>query len=321
MIEEVFSNVFRVEIPLPESPLKAINAYIVKGNERDLMIDTGMNRPECREAMGTALKLLGVDPIRTDFFVTHCHADHFGLAAHLAGDSSKVYCHDHDANIVRTPDVRDRIVAAAVTNGFPEEEIVTAMREIPARQFQMQIPANLICLHEGDRLSVGGFDFQCVETPGHSPGHLCLYDPRTRIFFSGDHLLEDISPTIIVWDEGENALGQYLDSLNKIHSFEISLVLPGHRRVFTDHRKRIAELIRHHESRLEEILTLLSQGPQSAYQIAAQVSWDIDCDTWEDFPLFLRWMATGEACSHLLYHTAQKNVRRKDIAGGALFSL
>jgi hypothetical protein len=47
MAEEIFPNLFREEIPLPQNPLKAINSYVIKDAGRFLMIDTGMNRPEC----------------------------------------------------------------------------------------------------------------------------------------------------------------------------------------------------------------------------------------------------------------------------------
>jgi glyoxylase-like metal-dependent hydrolase (beta-lactamase superfamily II) len=35
-----------------------------------------------------------------------------------------------------------------------------------------------------------------IETPGHSPGHCCLYEPNKRILFSGDHLLKEITPNV-----------------------------------------------------------------------------------------------------------------------------
>lgn len=51
MIEEVLPNLYKMEIPLPRSPLKALNSYVIKDNERNLMINTGMNRPACQTAM------------------------------------------------------------------------------------------------------------------------------------------------------------------------------------------------------------------------------------------------------------------------------
>ncbi len=31
MIEEILANLYRIEIPLPRSPLKALNSYVIKG--------------------------------------------------------------------------------------------------------------------------------------------------------------------------------------------------------------------------------------------------------------------------------------------------
>jgi len=51
MIDEVYRDIYRIEIPLPRNPLRIVNAYLVNGEDRNLLIDTGMNRPESIEAM------------------------------------------------------------------------------------------------------------------------------------------------------------------------------------------------------------------------------------------------------------------------------
>jgi hypothetical protein len=61
MCEEILPNLFRNKIPLPESPLKYLNSYIIKDPERSLIIDTGLNREECLEAMQKGLDTLGID--------------------------------------------------------------------------------------------------------------------------------------------------------------------------------------------------------------------------------------------------------------------
>jgi len=91
MIEELLPDLYRVEVPLPRSPLKALNSYIIKGNGRFLIVDTGMNREECLIPMRSALEKLNIDLEKTDFFITHLHADHSGLVGKLSTDSSKVY--------------------------------------------------------------------------------------------------------------------------------------------------------------------------------------------------------------------------------------
>ena len=51
MVEEVMERLYRIEVPLHNSPLKELNSYVIKGNGRDLVIDTGFNRTACYEAM------------------------------------------------------------------------------------------------------------------------------------------------------------------------------------------------------------------------------------------------------------------------------
>ena len=49
MIEEVAENIYRIEVRMPGNPLKALNSYFIRGDEQDLLIDTGFKLPECRE--------------------------------------------------------------------------------------------------------------------------------------------------------------------------------------------------------------------------------------------------------------------------------
>ena len=67
MIEQVGSNIFRIEIPLPKSPLKATNSYFIRGNERNLLIDTGFNQTECREAMDVGQKQVCIFHLEAQF--------------------------------------------------------------------------------------------------------------------------------------------------------------------------------------------------------------------------------------------------------------
>jgi glyoxylase-like metal-dependent hydrolase (beta-lactamase superfamily II) len=76
---------------------------------------------------------------------------------------------------------------------------------------------------------------------GHTLSHTCLYEPEASILVAGDHILIDITPNIPCWSEIQNPLKSYLASLDLVHDFEVDLALPGHRRLTTDHRSRIAE--------------------------------------------------------------------------------
>ena len=322
MAEEVLPNIFREEIPLPGNPLKAINSYIImdKNNGRFLMIDTGMNRPECKEAMDAYIKSLRVDLTRTDFFITHLHADHLGLASELQKGSSKIYFNHPDAEHIQDP-VHWKVVAkVALTNGFPEEDIEATLSRHPGRRYSAR-PCVFTLLREGDNIEIGGYRFQCVATPGHTKGHLCLYETRKKILFSGDHILESITPNISLWSDDDNPLESYIQSLDKIYAYDIAQVLPGHRQPFTHYRRRIDELKEHHEVRTEEVVSILKEGKKTAFQVASRMSWDIDCDRWEDFPLPQQWFAGGEALAHLQYLYGKGRVKRELQNGLVLFSL
>jgi len=100
MIEEILANFYRIEIPLPGNPLKAINSYVIKTPDRNLMIVTGWNREKCRQAMQAGLRDLEVDLRKTDFFITHFHIDHVGLVSNLTAETSKIYFNQPDIDSI-----------------------------------------------------------------------------------------------------------------------------------------------------------------------------------------------------------------------------
>jgi len=103
MLQEVLQDLFRIEIPLPKNPLKAINSYVIKGPERNLIIDTGMNWEECMNAMQAGLQELSVDLNVTDFFITHLHVGHSGLVSSLDTADSKIYFNGPEVESINNP--------------------------------------------------------------------------------------------------------------------------------------------------------------------------------------------------------------------------
>lgn len=301
MIEEVIANLFRIEIPLPESPLKSLNSYVIRAPERNLIIDTGLNREECLRAMQAGLRELDVDLEKTDFFITHLHADHFGLVSRLLTDTSKIYFNRPDAEIIEAWSGWESMVYYARMNGFPEDELRAALHSHPGFKYSPERIPELSILEDGDTVIVGDYLFKCVETPGHTRGHTCLYEHAKKTLVSGDHILNDITPNIQCWSDKENPLKNYLTSLDKVYELEVNLVLPGHRRLFRDYKERIKELKRHHQRRADEILLILSKGSKNAFQVASEMTWDIVCESWGQFPVAQKWFATGEAIAHLRY--------------------
>jgi len=165
-------------------------------------------------------------------------------------------------------------------------------------------------LSDGDTLSYGGWDLTCIATPGHSPGHLCLHEPSRRALFAGDHVLFHITPNICRWEEMPDALGSYLESLERVRGLPTDLLLPAHRPETGGLRERVDQLAAHHQRRLEDTLSVIRAHPGlTAYQIAGAMRWQIRCRSWEDFPLTQKFFAVGEALSHLDHLRLQGQIR------------
>ncbi len=318
MPEEVFPDIYRMEIPLPGNPLRAVNSYVICGQDRFLMVDTGMNRPECLDAVQAALKALSVDLNRTDVFVTHFHSDHIGLVSALKTPVSNIYLNPTEAAYILDPGIWGQLAITARTHGFPDAD--AAVGTHPGRKYLFNGCPQFTHLRDGDVLSIGRYAFRCVATPGHTPGHLCLYEPEARILFSGDHILDTITPNISGWGSEADALGQFLESLDKIGAHDIKLTLPGHRNPISDHRRRVMELKAHHRCRTREVMDILGTERQTAYRVASQMTWNIDCARWEDFPVPQKWFATGEALAHLLHLERTGEVTRIRWEGRVYFS-
>lgn len=301
MIDKISEDIYRIEIPLPDSPLRFLNSYVIKGSDRNLVIDTGLNRKECSDAMLMGLKEIGVNLNHTDFFITHMHADHVGLISRLVKDGTKVYSNQYDTHWFDSNVHWNPLIKFLQMNGFPEDELKLAFESHPGYQYGPEWKPDFVFLKEGDILKVGQYRLRCIETPGHTKGHMCLYDLEKKIFFSGDHLLLDITSNIQSLSDDRNPLKEYLESLDKVSGLDIEIVLPGHRSIFKNFRDRIQELKDHHEKRADEVLSILKKKSQTAFEVASQMHWDIVFDSWSLFPVMQKWFAVGEALAHLKY--------------------
>jgi glyoxylase-like metal-dependent hydrolase (beta-lactamase superfamily II) len=324
--ERITDNIYRIKVPLPMDLLPYINSYILRGKNRNLIIDTSMNTPLCKEAMQQSLEDLQIDLNRTDFFITHFHKDHMQLAAELATENSIIFMGRIDYEEMEAlkennwflPDIAEFSSMSA----FPEEDLRKVYRffeKHDEKTSQNSPPITLV--EDGDLLEVGDLKLRCIMTPGHSKGHMCLYDPAEKLLFAGDHLLDGITPSIQGRFNDKNPLKDYFDSLEKIDALDVMHVLPGHKRPFTHFNTRISELRDHHIQRTEQILDILLNGETSAYRIASRMSWNVRADSWEDYAPLQRFMAVGETISHLNYLRVQGEIRQERVNGQVVYTL
>ncbi|MDR1573956.1 MAG: MBL fold metallo-hydrolase [Clostridiales Family XIII bacterium] len=312
--EKITNRIERFKIRLPNNPLKNLNCYVIKGDDRNLLIDTGFHLPESFADLQEGIRALEVDMRRTDIFLTHCHADHTGNAGRIASASGVIYASAVDKTLtesfVRDHDALVRYFdACMVRDGFPETERALSLSTNPAAHNNERALFPIVAVPEGHSFDLGGVCLHTISTPGHTPGHMCLYIEEDGILFTGDHVLFDITPNITDWRDMEDSLGAYMDSLSKVRSMDVRRALPAHREG-GDFAARTDALIRHHKARLEETLGVVSNTDgQTCYEVASKMVWRISVSDWKAFPPAQKFFAVGEARSHLRHLVLKGAIR------------
>lgn len=260
MCELLEAGIWRVPLPLPFGP-QAVNVYFVPCEGGWLLVDTGMPAEACWQALLEAVSFTGLDPARLRHIVlTHMHPDHCGLAPRLRQlTGALIWLHNEDAHLLRqwkhSLQLRRRLEEALEAAGTPElfrEAVLAAHDEV----------VRLVPPFEPDRLLAGDDSFptaagplRAVHTPGHSPGHCCLFAEEKGLLFSSDHVLESITPHA-GWLPGENSLARYFASLAHVAALGATLVLPAHGAPFSDLASAVANIEATHRERLDAISAL-----------------------------------------------------------------
>jgi len=305
---EVTPGIHWLKLPIPMADYNAIhvNAYLVEGSDGFLLIDGGWNTDESFDSLQKQLAEIGagIKDI-SQIVVTHIHPDHYGQAGRLKRLSgASIAMHEIesgfiDSRYIHMENLLEQTAQLMGVNGMPPEELAN-IRDASVDMVQHVIPVKPdVTLHGGETIATGRFTFQVMWTPGHSAGHICLYEPEKKVLISGDHVLPKITSNISRHPQsGENPLGRYLDSLKDLRQLDVALVLPGHEFPFTEFKPRIDELIRHHEARNREILATLNSKPKTAYEIVQEITWGV-AESWQDMPPFHQRLALFETLAHL----------------------
>jgi glyoxylase-like metal-dependent hydrolase (beta-lactamase superfamily II) len=182
--------------------------------------------------------------------VTHTHRDHSPLAAELARAT--------DARLIGLPPPHD---------GRQDEHFKPQHRPL-----------------DGEELVLGDVTLTAIHTPGHASNCLCYLEPKTRLLFTGDHVLGGVSPVILPPD-GEMAA--YLHSLEKLGGYDFERIAPGHGELL-EHGKQVIEHLRAHRlARERKVLGAIGAGA-TLDELTPKVYDDVPADRHEWAKLTLR---------------------------------
>jgi glyoxylase-like metal-dependent hydrolase (beta-lactamase superfamily II) len=278
--ERVLPGVFRLRLPLPWPGVPHCNAWAVAAGEGFVLFDTGMHQPDSLANLERALEMCNLRLEDTRLIVcTHAHSDHCGQAPVIAERAGcDIWMHpSHEllTNMVEDPDaVFARRLEVARQSGVPAEPLQRYAAERKPRQtgFAGVIePARDLLDGVTVRTDLG--EWIAYETPGHSPSHVCLFQPERRLLISGDHLLGRIS-LYFEYGNSPDPVGEFLHSLDVVQRLGARLCLAGHGRTFADVHAHIEGNRKLVHERLERVREALAQGPLSAFEIVPRVYGD-----------------------------------------------
>ncbi|MCK5682928.1 MBL fold metallo-hydrolase [bacterium] len=186
------------------------HCYVLNGTERCLLIDTGLGI----ENIWEQVQKLTDKPVTV--VSTHVHFDHIGGHKYF----SDFYVHEAETEWIN--------------GGFPLtiEQIRNLLIEEPCdfpKDFDVKdyylfegVPTRL--LKDNDTIELGGRTIQVLHTPGHSPGHICLYEKEKGYLFTGDLIYIGI---LFAYFPSTDPIA-YMNSIKKLLPFSVNRILPGH---------------------------------------------------------------------------------------------
>jgi glyoxylase-like metal-dependent hydrolase (beta-lactamase superfamily II) len=307
-----------IRMPLPFA-LDHINLWVLEDDDGWTLVDAGYGSDATRALWETLFAgPLAGRPVK-NVVVTHYHPDHVGNAAWLVERTGAAFwmttgeflsahaARDDTAGFDRATGI-DFFARNGLDAGRFPEKMRTAngyRRGVP------ELPRQYRRLMHGDRVAIGGREWEVITVFGHAPEHAALWCDSLGVLISGDQVLPRITTNVGVWGNQPdgNPLALFLDSLGRFaHLPADALVLPSHDRVFRGLHARIAELHDHHARRLERLLEGCAEPITAHDAIPLLFKRQLD-----DHQLMF---AMGESIAHLHYLERQGKLRRVDDAAG-----
>jgi glyoxylase-like metal-dependent hydrolase (beta-lactamase superfamily II) len=281
-----------IVVPTP-FPVGPVNCWLLRGDPLTL-VDAGPNTPEALAALEAGLAGHGLRLEDIELLVlTHQHSDHVGLVATIRARSGcrvaghellAGYVADVEAALIAEEEWEERLLLFHGTSPERVEAFLAIARD--RRPYGGAGAALDLQLAEGDVVEAGGLRLRVTLRPGHSPTDTLFVDDASGSALAGDHLIAHISSNPLVHrppaaaadpSTRPSSLLAYLDSLGRTSAEELAVLHTGHGASVTDYRPLIAERIRLHHRRADQVHAALADGPRSASELSAVL--------WPDVPV------------------------------------
>ncbi|GAA0481672.1 MBL fold metallo-hydrolase [Salinibacillus aidingensis] len=271
-------KVYQITVPTP-FPVGDVHMYLLKGETLSL-IDAGVNTDEAWEAFQDQIKQTGYSLRDIEqIILTHHHPDHTGLVSRF-DHVQNVYAHSLVQKwLTKDQDYFERYFQffedSYKTWGVPDR-FQAVLKAIKSNQHLAGEGQLTGFLKDQDPLP-GHEDWTVLETPGHAQSHLSFYNPATHDLMTGDHTLYHISsnpllePPIEKHQPRPKPMLQYRESMEKMLTYEVNQVYPGHGPMFQQVDTIIRERLKRQEKRAEKVYFLLEDGPLTPFEVCQRL--------------------------------------------------
>jgi glyoxylase-like metal-dependent hydrolase (beta-lactamase superfamily II) len=185
------------------------NMYLIIGEKRAMLIDTGLGVCNLYD------KIKEITNLPIIVVITHAHWDHIGSISSF----TDIAIHSLDQPSLEVFPLPKSVVINNLIHGnniFPDS--------FKLENYQICSKKPTVILNDSDLIDLGNRTLQVIHTPGHSPGHICLYEEKTGYLFTGDLVYEG---KLDMFYPTTNPIDFY-NSIKKIESLRVSYLFPGH---------------------------------------------------------------------------------------------
>jgi glyoxylase-like metal-dependent hydrolase (beta-lactamase superfamily II) len=315
-LNQVAPGIHEVRLPVPWEE-EIVNCFLFSDGSQVDLLDCGIQSDESVATVLAAIREVGGrNATLRRLVITHIHPDHFGAAGALKEQTgAELFMHRLEVPMVHPRYLELEQLIAEVgrhlrLNGVPEPDATSLQNASRAMREFVRPGEPDVQLDGAETIELGGRRLRVEWTPGHSPGHICLFDLKDRLLFAGDQILPDISTNIALHPQSTpNPLGEFLESLDRLLALEPALVLPSHGRPFEDVGGRVERLHAHHSRRLDQIEAVLGSEELTGWEVAIRI-WGERHDIWD------KRMALQEGLAHLQLLAVQHRVEKLADATG-----
>lgn len=187
-----------------------VHSYLIIGSNKAILLDTGLGVANIKDVVDKLTTL----PIHV--ITTHAHWDHIG--SHSSFNEISVHYFEKEWLEGKFPLPLEVVKSNLMCKEckFPDTFNIN--------EYDIPNIDKVEALKDGDVISLGDRELEVIHTPGHSPGHICLYDAKMRYLFSGDLIYEGkldmFYPTTNPMD--------FMKSIQKVAKLQVERILPAH---------------------------------------------------------------------------------------------